>query len=383
MDERTHRRWQTIYHQVILTLLGVAAMGWLLWQIRRVVVPFALGSLLAWVLRPSVAWLRARRVPAVAALALPLVLFGGLLTILVAILIPTMISQVALATRALPDRVEGALPAIDPWARRLLGRPARALIEPEAIQMALQGTLGELAGGAGSVVEWLLAGAGDLLWALLTVGLTFVVAAYMIHDYDRVVAQVVDLIPLRTRPSLRRIASLVDASLMGFVRGELVLFGLATVAFSSGLLVLDVPFAALVGPVAALLYLVPYLGVVAGWGLALALAMLERPDLAVLIGVTTVFATFYGLDLLFITPRIIGGRVGLRPLVVLLGIIAAGQAFGIAGVLLAVPFLAVGRILLLEFLAWYRRSPAYLGDATGDTLGVPQPSASSPRERTP
>ena len=75
----------------------------------------------------------------------------------------------------------------------------------------------------------------------------------------------------------------------------------------------------------------------------------------------TLFGTFYIIDLLFITPRIVGGRAGVAPLTVLLGIIAGGELFGLLGILLAIPGLAVAQILIVEMTAIYKRSSFYLG----------------------
>ena len=140
------------------------------------------------------------------------------------------------------------------------------------------------------------------------------------------------------------------------------------IAFTVGLVLLDVPFAFVMGPIAGVVYLIPYLGVLTGVTLSVVMSLLTGHSTLQLAGVTALFAAFYTVDLLYITPRLIGHRVGLRPVVVLLGIIAMGELAGLVGVLVAVPLLAVSRILLDEAIADYRKSPTFLAQ---DDDGTP------------
>jgi predicted PurR-regulated permease PerM len=175
----------------------------------------------------------------------------------------------------------------------------------------------------------------------------------------------------------------------GFVRGQLLLLALAMCTFTTGMAVLGVPFWLAMGPIAAVVYLVPYVGVLSGAIVTALLTALGGGDTAQWLGVLFLFAGFYSVDLLLITPKLIGDRVGLPPLAVLLGIIAFGDLFGVVGVLIAVPLLACARILLLEALDRYRRSEAYLGPSAGsgsaavEAGAVVAPSPSEPGRPEP
>jgi predicted PurR-regulated permease PerM len=369
-------RWQALFYQFVLICSACFALGWLAWRLRLVTGPMFVGFMLAWALRPAVVWLRRHNVPALVALIGPLALVVGLAVVTFAVILPALGSELLRASQTLPERLQEALVALDPITERFIDRRVTDLVAPEVLLDTLQGALRDLAGPARSMVSWILESAGRIVLALANVGLVFIVSAFLMDDYDRLLAVGAELVPPRTRPLVFRVVRRIDETLMGFVRGEMLLFLLATLSFTSGLLVLDVPFAGLVGPVAGIVYLIPYLGVASGVLVALSLALLETPTWGTFAGVTTVFGAFYAIDMLFITPRLIGGRVGLRPLVVLLGIIAGGELLGIAGILLAVPFLAVARILLLESVEAYRLSPIFRGlsavgevDAAGDAWG--------------
>ena len=374
------QRWQMRFYRALLLGGGVLAALWLLARLHLVTVPVMVGFFVAWALNPAVVWLRQHRVPAVVALMVPLGLLGSLLVLAVAVVVPTVGSQLWIASSALPARLQPTLRGLDPWTNWLFDVRVTDLIAPEAIEHRLQDLLRELAGPANSVFGWLLSSAGDILRGLGMFTLAIVVAAFLMDDYDRIVADLGELVPPRRRRSVFRILRRIDQTLMGFVRGEMLLFLLASLAFSAGLLALNVPFALLVGPLAGAIYLVPYVGVLTGAGIAASLSLLDAPSFSTCVGVLAVFGVFYLVDLLWITPRVIGGRVGLRPIVVLLGIIAGGELLGIVGILLAVPVLAVGRILLQEAVAAYRASPTFLGpEALADgTAGAYVPSP--PRE---
>ncbi len=372
--------WQKRFYQVLLIGGAVALCLWLTIRLRVVTAPVIVGMFIAYALNPFVIWLRKHRVPAFVALTLPLAMVIALGIVIVAVVLPGLATELVGASRALPGRLQALLVDLDPIVQARFGITPSAYFEPAVLRENLQRVVLDLAGPATSIVTWLLSSARDLLLAVLNVLLVFVAAAFLIDDYDAFVHRCAALVPPRDRPQTFRIIRRIDEMLKGFLGGEFVLFILASTAFTSGLLVLNVPFAGLIGFACAFIYLVPYIGLVIGVSLAIAFSLLEQPSLATVTGVVAVFGTFYVIDLLFITPRIIGGRVGLRPLAVLLGIIAGGELFGIIGVLLAIPCLAVARILLVESIDVYQRSSAF-GDP-GRAVGV-GPSGASPSGANP
>ena len=357
--DRGGDRWQRLFYQVLLVGGALALVLWLTIRLRVVTAPMIVGFFIAFALHPLVVWLRRRRVPAMVALTVPLAAVIGFGVVAIAFIVPNLASELVALSQKLPGRLQTLLVEVDPYWEATFAVKLSALIEPNAVRQTLQGIVRELVGPATSMLGWVLTSARDLGMALIYILLVFVVAAFLIDDYDRIVARIRDLVPPASRTWVETMAGRIDETLKGFLRGELLLFLLATVVFTTGLLALGVDFAALIGPLVALIYLVPYVGVVVGTLLALMVALLEAPSWGTFGGVLTLFLSFYAIDLLFITPRLIGGRVGLRPLVVLLGVVAGGELLGVMGVLLAVPCLAVGRIVLLECLAWYRSSDLY------------------------
>jgi len=366
-------RWQRRFYQVVL-VAGLSALAlWLVVRLRVITAPLIVGALLAWALQPVVRWLRRNRVPEFLALTVPLLAVTALVFIVVAVILPAALAELVTASQNLPSQMQNTILGLDPWFDDLIGVKLSALIAPDVLRANIQGVLREIVGSASSLVGWVLASARDILLAVGNLLLVFVIAAFVLDDYERIIGRVTELVPMRHRDHAARVGNRIDATLRSFLRAELLLWVLASSIFTAGLLVLRVPMAALLGPFVAAIYLVPYIGVIFGLTLALAVALVESPTLATFAGVSILFGGFYSIDAVFITPRVIGGRVGLRPLVVLLGIVAGGELFGVIGVLLAIPLLAVGRILLLEFLDKYRNSDAYLAVPAGSPEQVSPP----------
>ena len=373
-------RWRRLFYQVVLIGGALAVCLWLVIRLKVVTAPMIVGFMIAFALRPLVVWLRGHRVPAVVALTVPLIAVIGFGVLDVVFVVPNLATELVSFSQKLPGRLHHALVQADPYWENTFAVKLSSLIEPSAVRQTMQSVVRELVGPATSVLGWVLTSTRDLLIALVYILLVFVVAAFLIDDYDHIVARIRALVPPAGRDRYEVIAGQIHDTLKGFLRGEMLLFLLASLVFTGGLLALEVGFAALLGPFVALIYLVPYVGVLVGTLLALAVALIEAPGWGTFGGVLTLFVSFYTIDLLFITPRLIGGRVGLRPLVVLLGIVAGGELLGVMGVLLAIPCLAVGRIVLIECLAWYRSSEFYGADTevTPNRAEEPEHSGSEP-----
>lgn len=360
MSDDAHR-WQRIFHQVLL-VVGVTALTlWLVVRLQVVTAPLIVGAGIAWALHPLVLWLRRHRVPAFVALTVPLMALVVFLVVVVSVILPAGVEELLRASQSLPRRLQASMIAADPWLLDLVGIKLSHLVAPDALRANLQAVLGDIVGSATSLVGWVLSRGRDILVLVGNVLLTFVIAAFLLDDWERIIANTSKLVPPRHHARAHAIGLRIDATLKSFMRAELLLWLLASTIFTAGLLLLKVPLAALLGPFVGAVYLVPYIGILVGGTLALIVALIEVPTLYTLTGVALLFGGFYAVDAVFITPKVIGGRVGLRPLVVLLGIVAAAELFGVIGVLLAIPCLAAGRIVLLELVDRYRTSRAYLG----------------------
>jgi predicted PurR-regulated permease PerM len=196
---------------------------------------------------------------------------------------------------------------------------------------------------------------------LANVALFAFVAGYLLKDFDRLLAAARELVPPRHRPKTLEIAHKIDHQLRGFARGQMTVCLLLGLMYLIGLTVCGVPFAlpiALFGMFASLL---PYLGALMTLLPALLMAYLGHGLDWHIAGVLVTFAVVQGLEGNVLTPRIVGDKVGLHPVWVILAVLVFGSALGLLGVLLAVPLAASLKVLVVEGVQYYKRSPLFAG----------------------
>ncbi len=164
---------------------------------------------------------------------------------------------------------------------------------------------------------------------------------------------------------MSRLAAECDQVLGGFFRGQLLVMLSLGLIYSAGLWLLGLDLALLIGLLAGLASIVPYLGTVLGLGAALIAALFQFGALWPLVGVAGVFAVGQLLEGMLLTPTLVGDRIGMHPVAVIFAVLAGGQLFGFVGVLLALPAAAVIMVLLQHAHRRYKGSRLY-GETEGE-----------------
>ncbi|MBN1336825.1 MAG: AI-2E family transporter [Deltaproteobacteria bacterium] len=346
-------RWGVI----IVVVLGL--LTWLLWPVASMLIA---ATAIAYVLDPLVDRFerrgRSREIAIVVIFLVGLVLLGGLL----ALVIPALTSQVATLAGNIPGYLATAAadlrPAREwlqttfnvdiPWNTEELQAQVPDLVR--SISPATQATLKDYA-------LKVLSGGWGLVLNVFNLALLPIFVFYLLRDWDRIIARVTTWIPPRHRPLVEPIAREIDARLSGFIRGQITVCLLLAVMYSLGLWLvarIDLPF--LVGGLAGLLFLVPYLGTAFGIVLGTALALLKFGLDWHLLGVWGTFGVAQALEGYVITPRIVGNNVGLSPLVVIVALVAGGSLLGIWGMLVAIPVAASLSVILRAIVVQYSGS---------------------------
>src|SRR5205085_2496518 len=219
-----------------------------------------------------------------------------------------------------------------------------------------------------NVEEWLARllssariGGSIMLTLIGTAVLVPVVLFYLLMDWPRVVARVQGLVPPRVRPSFDAFMDDCDTVLGQYLRGQLlVMLGMAAF-YSVGLALFRFELAVPVGVFTGLAMFIPYLGFGLGMLLALLAGVLQFADWYGLIAVAVVYGFGQMLEGFFLTPRLVGERIGLSPLAVIFALLAFGHLFGFAGVLVALPASAVLVVAVARLRGWYLGSRLYGG----------------------
>jgi predicted PurR-regulated permease PerM len=353
-----------ISRPVFYGLVGLLALCGLVYLLGGVLAPILLAFLLAYAFDPLVGFLERHRWPRALGSSLCLLLLVLLAAGLLALILPALNQEVRGVAGKLPAYLEKIERSAIPWLQTTLGieLPTTLAETLDSARQELSGRVQELAGPMGSLLKGVLSSALALLASLIYVILVPLFTFYFLDDFPRIVAWFKELVPPRHRAQANTLLNEVDEVLAGFIRGQLTVVAILALVYSVALAILGVPAAITIGVVTGLFNLVPYLGLATGLLLSSLFLLLEGAPWTSFVLVGALFALVSVADGLFLTPRILGKRLGLAPVVVILAILAFGEVFGFVGVLLAVPLAAVGKVLGRHALAAYRKSRAFRGE---------------------
>ncbi|MFL5343366.1 MAG: AI-2E family transporter [Hyalangium sp.] len=360
LSEEEARRIDLTWSLVMVT--GLALLFGLLSVFGGVAIPVLLGLSGAYVFNPVVSFLERHKVSRT--WGTTIVFAGCTLALVGAVLylIPVFQDEAA----KLPDFFRRASTQIIPHVESLLGVSLPEFVNQRTAELGAKAS--ELLQSAGPTAARLAASfAGNtarFVATLLGLAVVPVLGFFFLKDYPRLVGLVRELIPLRAVGLVSRRFSEVDDVLSAFVRGQLTVGSILSIIYSTGLSIAGIDMAIVIGVVAGFGNMVPYLGTTVGIMLALLGLMLswQGPwQLAVVAGTFLVAQLSEGL---FITPRIVGEKVGLTPVTVIIAILAFGELFGFVGILLAVPVGAILKVVLRVVVLRYQKTSLYTGEAS-------------------
>ena len=354
---------------MILALL--AGGGWFVYLLAPVITPFAISAVLAYLGDPLTdrlekvslgRWKLGRTV----AVSIVFVLMLSLLAIALVIVIPLLVEQVRTLVHLLPRWIEWFSGTVLPW---LAGKFGFELVGFDSAQFAqmLGDYWREISTAAFKVVDYLSRG-GMAVAALLTnLILIPVVTFYLLRDWDSLVRAVHDLLPRTMEAEISRTVVEVDEVLGAFFRGQLMVMLALGLIYSLGLSLIGLELAVLIGMGAGLLSIVPYLGSIVGVLVAAGAAVFQFQDVFHLVMVLLVFGVGQSAEGMYLTPKLVGDRIGLHPVTVIFAVLAGGQLFGFLGILVALPVAAALNVLVRNMLLKYRQSELYKLSADGDS----------------
>ena len=327
-----------------------------LWLLGRVLTPFVVAAVLAYALTPLVDRLDALgggRMPRVIAVAIVELLLILALVSLMLMVVPIMAKEVPLIREQLPFLFDKLNATLAPWLEQLgITLPLDLASIKAQLVKYLSANFEE---ALGSVFSSLKVGGGV---ALIVVGYAVLVPValfYLLLDWKQLVARVLELVPPRARSGVDSFTTEADQVLGQYLRGQLLVMLTMAVFYSTGLALFGLDLALPIGVFTGLAMFVPYVGFGIGLVLAIVAGILQFASIKALVMVATVYGAGQVIEGFYLTPRLVGKRIGLHPLVVIFALLAFGQLFGFVGVLVALPASAV------LFVAIRRLRDGYMG----------------------
>ncbi len=340
-----------------VTYWGLAAAGFLavLWLLGDVLLPFVVGGAIAYLLDPLAD--RLERLGLGRVLATVVITAGAILVfvVLALLIVPALIQQATGLIATAPQMIQQA--------QSFLGERFPEVLDADSqLRQSLNGLGSTLQERGALLLQRLLASVTGLVNVVLLVVLVPVITFYLLMDWDSMVARVDELLPRDHAPVIRRLASEIDTTLAGFLRGQGTVCLILGTFYAVGLMLAGLQFGLVVGLVAGLISFIPYVGTILGGATAIGLALFQFWGEWHLVGiVAAIFVAGQVMEGNFLTPKLVGGSVGLHPVWLIFALSAFGALFGFVGLLVAVPVAAMLGVLTRFGIAQYRDSLLYRG----------------------
>jgi predicted PurR-regulated permease PerM len=339
-----------------MSVVGLVA----LYVLSEVLLPFVAGMAIAYFLDPVVD--RFEKIGWSRTLGTSIVLVGFLIISigLFLLLVPVLNAQFLRLVEFVPSVLERLEPIL---------RPILAQLNAGADQAAL----GKIPSMAGEALKWVAGLLGRLVSGGVAVAnllslllITPVVAFYLLRDWDHMVSTIDGWLPHAQKETIRTQSAAIDRTLAAFVRGQGSVCIVLSIFYAAALSLAGLQFGVVIGIFVGLVSFVPFVGAITGGILSIGLAAVQFDAWQPVAIIGGVFVVGQILEGNILTPKLVGGAVGLHPVWVIFALLAGGAIFGFVGILLALPAAAVIGVLARFGLAEYLASPLHLH-------GIPPP----------
>jgi predicted PurR-regulated permease PerM len=323
-----------------LTWLALAAAGTLLlWLLAPVLSPFLIATVLAYALHPLVERLAARRCPRLLAVVLvEVTLILAVLAVLL-LMVPIFSKELPLLREQIPLLAERINVSLKPLLAQL---GLNVSLDTGSIKaFVLKNVSANMEDWMGTLLSSARIGGSAVLAVLGNAVLVPVVLFYLLMDWPQLVRRAGALIPPRRRPVVHSFLQESDGMLGQYLRGQVLVMGILAAYYAVGLALFGFDLAVPVGVFTGLAVFIPYLGFGLGLILALLAGVLQFASWYGVVAVAVVYGLGQLVESAYLTPRLVGERIGLNPLTVIFALLAFGHLFGFVGVLIALPVCAV------------------------------------------
>lgn len=326
------------------TLFIIIMLLWFLWSVKNILTPFFIGFIIAYVLDPFVDILEQSRIPRAWAIIFIYFFFLGVFFLLIFYALPVILVDLNKLIEAIPEYTK----FIQDTIREIQKEYSRVPI-PDSIRQVTDETIvrGE------SFIIFLIQGMVQGIIQLFSQSINFILAPilsfYILKEFNKLGRYALMLIPVRFRAEAAQIAGEINLAMRKFIRGNLLVALLVAILTTMGMYLIGMDFPVLLGIIVGVTNFIPYFGAIIGAIPAFFLALIKSKWLALyVLGVMFLVQQIEGN---IISPKVLGDCVGLHPLVIIFALLAGGQLWGVAGLLIAIPLAAVCKILLKHIIA--------------------------------
>lgn len=311
--------------------------------LKAVLAPFLIAVIISYVLNPIVNMLNHRKVPRTMAVLLIYAVFVTCVIVILMNLIPMFMEQLKEMNEHLPELTMRAQGLYD-------GLNDNRLI-PESVRTGLEKALVKLEDNFSAVITNMANGIGTTINMLLIAFIVPFLAFYMLKDFQLIEKTVLTFVPKGRRMSVIKLVKDIDTALGNYVRGQFIVCILVGILAYIGYWAIGMPYPLLLASIVALFNIIPYMGPFFGAAPALIMATTISIKMVLLVAVINLLVQI--LEGNVISPQVVGRTTHLHPMTIILALLVGGELSGIVGMILAVPILAVLKVLAQHLMAYY------------------------------
>lgn len=329
---------------IINMAIGIVILFYVLSKLKWLFIYFSFALMLAYFFDPLYKFLLNKRVPKVLAIIVVFGIIIALLILTIVFLIPSVISQLNILYKEIPNFIENyqnLILSIKPQLSKF--------IDPDNVEILLKENLSELQksilGFSQSIIIYLSNIVSSITFGIVIIPL---ILFYLMRDIVIFKENLYIFISRENKKEFKEALEEIDRIISGFIRGRIIVCFIVGTLIGIGLYFLNLKFALIIGIVSGVFNFVPYLGPIVGVILALIFAL--GNSWWTLLMILILFVLVNQLEAIYLNPNILGKGLGLHPLTVILSILICGQLLGILGVLVAVPLAAIFKVLAVRYL---------------------------------
>ncbi|RZI46677.1 AI-2E family transporter [Candidatus Finniella inopinata] len=330
---------------LVVTVLVGYAFTVFLSSISSILSPFIAGFIGAYIFSGLVQKLENYKIPRVVAALLIIVTLLVVLIVLGMVAVPFLQKELIILSKNLPSLASRAY--------EILERVFHSLNSAKIGDLDLRSLNLELNQSISFLAQWVIhfavniIGNGTAFANIVTfILLSPLVMFYFLKDWPRFIASLNQLLPESSAESARTVVVKIHKTLASYGHGQVILCAILMVLYSIGLSLVGLRQAIFIGMLTGCLAFIPYVGMLVGLLASLAVAFEQFQDWSSILMVGGIYATIHLIESNFLTPYLIGDRVGLHPIWILFALLAGGLWFGFVGILLAIPVAAAVGVLV-------------------------------------
>lgn len=359
-----YRRNRLVVRIMIVTALVLTL--WLVIDTGRIVIPFVIAFILAYLFNPVVSWMERWRIPRALSTALILFILAGLTVLAGRFFIPRILDQLTDLVVRLPESISRLMAWVEEGP--VLGYLANVLDlgDVDNLRVALfeelarqgQNIIQQAFRTLVNIVREIPTVFGTLSRALEMIAVPFV-AFFLLKDFDVMKGYAKSLVPPRSLKRVTEVVCDIDAIISRYMRGQLIVAVIVGVSTGLVLWLIGIDYALILGLTTGVLNVIPYFGFIVSLGLGILVAFFDPEPLITVLKLIVIYIALNAIESSLISPRIVGRQVGLHPVWVILSLLLFFHFFGFWGLVIAVPITAVGRLFVRKGYHWYLDSPLY------------------------